>query len=658
MPLGWLSSSVGKISGIAHFRNYHNSRSGPSNARVAQALLRNIVLLGLLAMASVAAALTPQTITFAALANKTYGNAPFPVSATASSGLPVSFSSMTTAVCTVSVSTIAIVAAGTCTIRASQAGNATYAAAPNVDRGFTAAKAAQTITFAALAGKTFGNPPFTVTATASSGLAVSFASTTTTICTVGGSTVTIVAAGTCTIRASQAGNANYLAAPNVDRSFTVAKAAQTITFAALAGKTFGNPPFTVSATASSGLTVSFASTTTAICTVNGSTVTIVAAGTCTIRASQAGNANYLAAPNVDRSFTVAKASQTITFGMPANTTVFGTPVSLSATASSGLAVTFSSLTTSICRVSGNLASGLTGGTCTIRASQAGNANYAAAANVSQSLTVAKASQSITFDPIANVTIFDGLFDVNAVASSSLPVSIVSTTATICTISGITVTIAAVGTCTLRASQAGDSMYSAAPNVDQSFSVTLYPQSITFIQPENQLLGVPPFSLVAGANSGLPVTFTSLTTTICTVTGNEVTVVAIGTCSIRASQSGDASYAAAPNVDRSFLIAIANQIITFAAIAAKAVNLPPFALTASASSNLPVAFASLTPAICTVNGNVATLVALGTCTIRASQAGDATFFPAPNVDRSFAVTTPPAVQYFYDAAGNVVRIQRN
>jgi uncharacterized repeat protein (TIGR03803 family) len=68
--------------------------------------------------------LTPQTITFGALPNQTYGIAPFTVSATASSGLPVSFNSQTSAVCTVSGSTVTLAAGGKCTIQATQAGKA------------------------------------------------------------------------------------------------------------------------------------------------------------------------------------------------------------------------------------------------------------------------------------------------------------------------------------------------------------------------------------------------------------------------------------------------------------------------------------------------------------------------------------------------------
>jgi hypothetical protein len=162
----------------------------------------------------------------------------------------------------------------------------------------------QTITFPAISNVTFGVAPFTISATASSGLAVSFTSTKPAVCTVSGSTVTVVAVGTCSITANQAGNATYSAAPAVSRSFTISQGAQTISFGALPNVTFGVAPFTISATATSGLAMSFASTTTTVCTVSGSTVAIVGSGACSITASQPGNANYLAAAPVVRSFTV------------------------------------------------------------------------------------------------------------------------------------------------------------------------------------------------------------------------------------------------------------------------------------------------------------------------------------------------------------------
>src|SRR6185436_17615397 len=114
-------------------------------------------------------------------------------------------------------------------------------------------KADQTITFVALADKTFGDGEFDPGATASSGLAVSYATGATDQCMIVSGKVHITGAGSCTVTASQGGNGNYNAAPDVSRSFAIAKANQTITFAALADKTFGDGDFDPGATASSGL---------------------------------------------------------------------------------------------------------------------------------------------------------------------------------------------------------------------------------------------------------------------------------------------------------------------------------------------------------------------------------------------------------------------
>ena len=94
----------------------------------------------------------------------------------------------------------------------------------------------------------------------------------------------------------------------------ITQASQTITFGTLSNKTLGTAPFTVSATASSGLTVSFNSQTTPVCTVSGTTVTLVAAGTCTIQATQAGNTIYAAATPVNQSFQVNAGSAVLQIG--------------------------------------------------------------------------------------------------------------------------------------------------------------------------------------------------------------------------------------------------------------------------------------------------------------------------------------------------------
>ena len=250
------------------------------------------------------------------------------------------------------------------------------------------AKAAQTISFTAPGTQTVGSNAALV-ASASSGLGLSFASSTPAVCSVSGSTLTPVAAGTCSITASQAGNGSFEAATSVARSFTVQPApllAQTLTFSAPASQTAGSNS-TLLASASSGLAVAFASSTPGVCAVSGSTLSAVAAGTCLVSASQAGNGVYAAATSVSQSFTVVAVAQSISFSTPGTQTV-GTSVSLVASATSGLAVSFSSASPAVCSVSGSTLALLTSGSCILSADQAGNGVYATAATVSHSFTSA------------------------------------------------------------------------------------------------------------------------------------------------------------------------------------------------------------------------------------------------------------------------------
>jgi len=204
-------SSNGSVATISAAGLAHGVSGGSSTISATQAGMigsTNLAVSGLIS----------QTISFAALASKTYGDADFTVSATASSGLPVGFAASGN--CTVSVATVHLTGAGSCTITASQPGDDTYAPAPSVPRAFAIAKAAQTISFGALADKQAGDPDFAVSASASSGLTVGFAASGN--CTVSSATVHLTGAGSCTITASQAGNANFSAAAPVARTFAIA----------------------------------------------------------------------------------------------------------------------------------------------------------------------------------------------------------------------------------------------------------------------------------------------------------------------------------------------------------------------------------------------------------------------------------------------------
>ncbi|MDP1927540.1 MAG: S8 family serine peptidase [Thiobacillus sp.] len=166
---------------------------------------------------------------------------------------------------------------------------------------------AQTISFAPLDDMVV-NSAFNLSATTSSGLSVSFSSQTPATCMVAGNVVSLVATGTCTLAASQSGGAGYGAAPSVTQSFSVTPLGQTISFPLIASQTLDTAPFTVAATASSGLPVNIASLTPAVCSVSSHTVSLLAAGLCTLEASQAGDTQTSAALAVMQTFSVASAS--------------------------------------------------------------------------------------------------------------------------------------------------------------------------------------------------------------------------------------------------------------------------------------------------------------------------------------------------------------
>jgi large repetitive protein len=246
--------------------------------------------------------------------------------------------------------------------------------------------------------------------------------------------------------------------------------AQTIAFPAIPGHADTDAPFALAATASSGLTVSYA-VTSGPATVSGNTVTLTGGlGTVTIQATQAGNGSFAAATPVNQSFTVSTAVQTITFAsIPAHLTT-DAPLTLAPSASSGLTVSLA-VTSGPATIVGYTVT-LTGaaGTVTIQATQAGNGTYAAAAPVNQSFTVSLTPQTITFGTIPGHVANDPPSTLAPTASSGLAVSLAVTSGPATIVGDVVTFTGAAGTVTIQATQAGNGTYAAATPVSQSFAV--------------------------------------------------------------------------------------------------------------------------------------------------------------------------------------------
>lgn len=255
-------------------------------------------------------------------------------------------------------------------------------------------KTDQTITFNTLPAKKYGDAAFTLSANSTSGLPISYSTSDATVASIAGNSVTILKPGTVTITANQVGDGSYNAALSIDQSLTVNKADQTIAFNPLPTKIFGDASFIISATSTSILPVTLVSSDATAASISGNTITILKAGTVSITAKQAGDANYNAATDVSQSLTINKADQAITFNTIADKKLIDPSFSLVATTNSLLPIVFTTTSAKITLV-GSQVTIVSAGRANIKAAQSGNANYNAATDVTKSFCIQPAKPTIS-----------------------------------------------------------------------------------------------------------------------------------------------------------------------------------------------------------------------------------------------------------------------
>ena len=338
--------------------------------------------------------------------------------------------------------------------------------------------AAQTVTFPALSSPvTYGVSPITLSATASSGLAVTFSATGP--ATVSGNLLTITGAGAVVVTASQPGNADYSVSNTVSRNLNVTKATPLASLTP--SETSG--PYGTSVTLTATLTgagVAPAGTVTfrnngsslGTGTLTGGVATLATSalpvGSDSITASYGGDIDYVAATSAGVGVTGTQATQTISLSASSPVTYGVSPITLSATATSGLAVTFSATGPATLNGSKLTITGV--GTVVVTANQAGNTDYSAAPAVTQSITIDQATPTAVLTSGANPIAYGG----SAVLTATLTGSGVKPTGTVTFLNGtvtlgtgtlsaggvakLTVTSLPVGVNSITASYAGDSNY--------------------------------------------------------------------------------------------------------------------------------------------------------------------------------------------------------
>ncbi|QGS48390.1 Ig-like domain-containing protein [Shewanella putrefaciens] len=429
-----------------------------------------------------------QTITFNNPGALNFGTTPtLTATSSAGAGYAVSFSSATAGVCTITTGgTLTFVTSGSCTIDADQPGDAAVNAATTVSQTFmvnAVVPGAPTIG-TATAGNTQATVAFTAPANTGGAAVTGYTVTsnpggftgtgTGAAITVNGLTNGV--AYTFTVTATN--SAGTSAASAASNSITPASP-QTITFNNPGAQNFGTTP-TLSASATSNLTPTFSSSTTGVCTISsGGALTFVTAGSCTINADQAGDASYLAAPQVSQTFTVnavqpgAPTIGTAVAGDTQASVTFTAPVNTGGTSITGYTVTTNPA--HVPPVNGAASpiviTGLTNGqgyTFTITAE---NVAGSGPASVASNSVIPKTIQTITFNQPGAQNFGTTPTLIATTDAIGLIPTFTSSTPGVCTItSGGLLTFVAAGSCTINADQAGNAGYLAATQVSRTFTV--------------------------------------------------------------------------------------------------------------------------------------------------------------------------------------------
>ena len=530
--------------------------------------------------------------------------------------------------------------------------------------------------------------------------------------TISGNFLTITGApGTITIAANEAGNGTYLAAPQVTQTITVNSDPVTLNASCWnASFNYGaNYSCTVSvnggaATPTGSISYVYDSNAPQTVPLSNSSaqfsITLPAVGSHTLVISYLANGNFAAATPSTQSFTVTAApvymqlTPSTYYANYGTAFTFTAAVSATGSATPTGTVTFTdslnggpstTLITGVAVVSGQASystSALAVGSHGITATFVPTGGNFATASVSQTITVAANSQTISLTGLPyNASYAPGLsYPITATSLSAtntatgLPVTLtvtgpanfgagttcIATTPTTCTLH-----ITGAGNIVVYGNQAGNvaTGYAAANQAQANLTINTAIQTITFTPVSSpRTYGAAPITLSATASSGLTVTFTVLSGPG-SLTGNQLTITGAGTILVAANQAGNANYQNASPVQISIVVNPETPGIVLTSSVNPVLVLNPITLTATitgvaptaptGSVNFLVGQTSLGTAQ-VINGQASlaiftgtSIVPIGITAIDAVYSGDNNYSPNTSASISeqvndFTITTPGSV----------------
>jgi len=576
-----------------------------------------------------------QTIAFAMNSTANYGDADIALNATASSGLPVQFTSSDNNVATVSNGWLSIKGAGTAVITVIQPGNNYFTSATPLSITLTVNKSNQTMSFSTIVNKTFGDANFALNASASSGLAVTFESSNSSVISIAGNIATVKGGGSCSIKAFQIGNLNFLGSDTAIQTIVVSKKAQTIVMDSILPVVFGVNNFIPNVRSESDSAFILTSSDNTIAEIVNNEIHVLGVGSTVITATQIGTVNYLPT-SISRILKVTKAGQGITFDQPNVKTYGDASFTLDATSSSGLPISYGSDNTSVATINGSEVTIVGTGKANITATQIGNSLYNSALPVVRQLSVLKADQTISFNAIQNF-VYGSNDTITPIVTtdSKLSVNLSSNNNAVAKIVNGKIVIVGAGDVTISATQSGNVNYNQAATVSQSFTISPKMQKLTIPLIDTLQYGQADVLLNASSTSGLAVSVVSSNPSVIQIIGKKLYVVNTGEAQITFSQAGSSGIA---SIDTTISIFVkkAPQSISFPSIPTKKVGNAPFKLYATASSGYSVLYTSSNPLVAEVVDNEVTIIGSGVCTITAKVDSSYSYLSA-STSQSFVVT---------------------
>ena len=573
-------------------------------------------------------------------------------------------------------STLRYLTVGTCTVTATQAG---LSATATVTVQAASSPLAITSTLTTYNQNT---PSVTLTTTGGVGpvtFSVVNPSSISAGCSISGSTLTYTGPGTCTLTATpttgQSASVTFVVAP-ASSPLSISSGSLSTTFGTGNAQGSGTSSTKTALLATSGgnpnatgkISYQVVSSGTAGCSVSQNVLTYTGNGTCTLTATQASDATYLAGTSATATFTVnPSASTTLLITTTQVTFVPGSatpaPIQLGV---DGLATGHGTLSfqvvdagTASCSIVNGLLAYTTTGTCVVSATTLQNGSTQAQTSANTTITIAPSAQSGISLGVTSVN-YGGT---PGGTSTTVTLSIsggsgpgaVSYTVTSngtagCSISGGTLTYQGVGTCVITATQAASANYQAQTSLATTFTVlqgvqsplSITSTSIPFTQarsasfttnpsaplPETSVL----FSIVSAGSAG------------CSIVDSALMYSSVGTCTVQATNMGNGNYQQVTSPITTITITKGTQpTVTFSTTTTNPTYAPSPSNTVAlvsggGASTGTVTFSLVTSqtntAGCSVAGSTLTYLSVGSCTIQATSPGNSNW----NVASSTQVIT--------------------